>query len=438
MTTSTTDVVADVQEHDADDFASGAVPRSHRRTIYQMIVVAVGWAISLSAFLVGGSLGGGLRFSQSVTAIVLGNAVLAVVASLIGLIGYRTGLTSYRVARTVFGSAGSVVVSLVLGVLAMGFIGVLADSFGGAFTALVPAVPWTVVVLVFMAAVTATAVMGFKGLAAISRVASPALLVLALLGLFRIAASEGGFGTAIDAVPADPISFDVGLTAVIATWITGAALTCDVSRYAQRGWHVVVATTIAYVVSAGFFEFTAMVSATEAGTSNFVVAMSSLGLLLPAVLVIVLALWTTTDNNLYSASLAFTSAANLLGWKVPKFVWVLISTAIATATAFMGFAGNFLSFLQVIAVVTPPFAGVVIAHFWVLGHIRTADASADGAALAGVRWLPLLSWVAASLTAHFVALPIEPVAALLIGGAVYSVLGLATGSRVGRVAEVPA
>lgn len=416
-----TPVVDDVQVA-LHDYASEAVPAAQRKNAYQLIVVAIGWAISVSAFLVGGVLGGGLRFGPGVTAILIGNAVLGAVASLIGLIGYRTGLTSYLIARAVFGRVGSVLVSIVLGVLAMGFIGVLLDAFGDAFTALVSAIPWTVVVILFTVAVTLTALFGFRGLAWISVAASPALLILALLGLGRIAASEGGFSAAMNSTPAEPVPFTVGITAVIATWITGAALTSDIARFARRGSHVVVASFIAYVGGAGLFEFSAMVSATEAGTSDFVAAMSTLGLLLPAVIVLVLALWTTTDNNLYSASLAFTNASALVGREIPKPVWTLVSTAIALGVAFLGFASNFLSFLQIIAVVTPPFAGVVITHYWVLGHIRS-DPTMALADLPAIRLSAAGSWLATSLLASFVALPVEPLAALLIGGAIYGIVG---------------
>lgn len=409
-----------------NDHALSGVPMTQRRSTFQLVAVAFGWAISVSGFLVGGTLGGGLRFGEGLTAILLGNVVLVVVASLVGLIGYRTGMTTYLISRTVFGSAGSVGVSLVLGVLAMGFIGVLMDAFGNAFTALVDGVPWTVVVVAFAVAVLLTALFGFTGLSWISRFAAPALIILSVLGVLRLATSSDGFSSAINAVPQEPIPFSVGITAVIATWITGAALTSDIARYARRARDVVLASFCGYLLGAGFFEFVAMISSNSAGTSNFVVAMSTLGLLLPAVIVLVLALWTTTDNNLYSSSLAFTNASRLVKLNVPKPVWVVVSTLIAVGVAFLGFASDFLSFLQIIAVVTPPLAGVVITHFWVLGHIRTAgDQSMDVPVL---RVEAAVAWVATSLFAHYVDLPVAPLTALLVSGALYAALSLATGA----------
>lgn len=406
-----------------NDHALSAVPASARRSSFQLVAVAFGWVISVSGFLVGGTLGGGLTFGGGLSAIVLGNVILAVIASLIGLIGYRTGMTTYLISRAVFGRHGSILVSLVLGVLAMGFIGVLMDAFGNAFTALVDGVPWTVVVLTFAVAVLVTALFGFTGLSWISRIAAPAIVVLSLLGIFRLATSGDGLSATVESTPATPIGFDVGLTAVIATWITGAALTSDIARYARRGRDVVIATLCRYVLGAGFFEFVAMISSNTTGTSDFVVAMTNLGLLLPAVVVLTLALWTTTDNNIYSSSLAFTNASKLAGISIPKPAWVVVATLIAVGVAFLGFASDFLSFLNIIAVVTPPLAGVVITHFWVLGHIRDRE---RGGAEPALRVEALLAWIATSVIAHYADLPVAPISAMVLSAVLYAGMSLLT------------
>ena len=89
-----------------DDHALEPVPASRRNPLIQLIVVQVGWNISVSSFLVGGVVGAGTTFGEGMAAIGLGNLVLAVVASLIGIIGFRTGLTSYLASRAVFGQSG--------------------------------------------------------------------------------------------------------------------------------------------------------------------------------------------------------------------------------------------------------------------------------------------------------------------------------------------
>lgn len=408
-----------------NDFALEAVPEGRRRSGYALVAVWIGWVISTSSLLVGGTVGAGTTFGVGLTAIIAGNAILAVIAGLVGYVGYRTGLTTYLASRLLFGRRGSIVPSLVLGVLAMGFIGVLMDAFGTAMNALVPAIPWTVFVIAFAIAITATAIFGFRGLAVLSVVAAPALLIFGAASIFRIGTSDGGFDTALTATPETSMGLTAAMTAVIATWITGAALVSDVGRYAKRPLHIALGALCGYVLGAGTFEATAMLSASAVGNANFVVVMSQLGLLVPAAIILALTLWTTTDNNLYSASLAFTNASTMAGRKINKKVWVLVSVVIAVLTAFGGFAADFLAFLIIIATVTPPFAGIFLAHFYVLGHLRR-HTEAELAEAPTVRWNALIAWGAASTAVYVTSVPLEPVAGLLLGGALYSGLVLAT------------
>ena len=121
------------------------------------------------------------------------------------------------------------------------------------------------------------------------------------------------------------------------------------------------------------------VTAGMAEDGNLVIVMSKLGLLLPAVIVLALALWTTTDNNIYSSSLAFTNAAHLAGVNIPKWVFCIVSDAIAMGVAFLGLASKFSSWLSFTGSLwssmasislevgksqTSPFTGFSTEHLW--------------------------------------------------------------------------
>jgi cytosine permease len=421
-----------------EDHALEPVPESSRKGLLQLVMVQIGWNISVSAFLVGGTIGAGTRFGTALLAILLANLFLAGVALLAGAVGYRTGLTSYLISRVVFGVQGSVVVSLVLGILAMGFIGVLMDAWGTSINRLLPAVPWTVVVLLFAAAITSTAIYGFKGLARFTSIAVPFEIAIALFALVSIVTREGGFADVLDATPAAPISFSVAMGAAIATWITGATLVPDVARYARSIKDVAIASVVGFVVGAGVFETVATVSAMKVGNPNFAAVMDTLGLLAPAVVMLVLALWNTADNNLYSSSLAFSNVSRIFGVRIPRAVWTVVSVLIAVAVAFAGFASRFLSFLNIVAVVTPPFAGVVISHFYLLGRSRRSGAELLAEA-PKVRVVALVSWLAASLIAYNVDWFVKPINGLVLGALIYTglswVSSLVTAGRSGDAAE---
>jgi cytosine permease len=88
----------------------------------------------------------------------------------------------------------------------------------------------------------------------------------------------------------------------------------------------------------------------------------------------------------------------------------------------VGFADDFLSWLRIIGLVAPPFAGVVIAHFWVLGRIRRTGEQLVTEA-PGVRVEALVAWLAASVVTGLVDWFIDAIVGLLLGGLFY--LGLA-------------
>jgi cytosine permease len=49
---------------DLHDHALDPVPADRRKTLLQLIIVQIGWNISVSSFLVGGVVGGGTSFAE--------------------------------------------------------------------------------------------------------------------------------------------------------------------------------------------------------------------------------------------------------------------------------------------------------------------------------------------------------------------------------------
>ena len=96
-----------------NDYAVGSVPYSERRGFYGTAAVWVGWCISLSAFLTGGTIGAGNNLKTGLLAVFAGNFLLFVLGSLCGLCGFRSGRTTYSLFEAMFGSKGSIVSSVI-------------------------------------------------------------------------------------------------------------------------------------------------------------------------------------------------------------------------------------------------------------------------------------------------------------------------------------
>lgn len=398
-----------------NDYATSSVPISQRRGFFGTAMVWVGWCISLSAFLTGGTIGAGNTLWIGLLAVLAGNLLLFVLGSLCGVIGFRTGRTTYSLFEPMFGRKGSILVSVLRGASAMSFIGVLLNSFANTLTALLPWFPFWLAVLLFGIAILSTSIRGFKGLEWISKIAGPLLWALLALCLY---ATLKNYGTAtlVSYTPEKPLDFLTSMGAAVATWVAGAGMAADLTRYSKKASHVWGGSLIGYILGSALFEAVAVVCAISVGDGNLVVVMSKLGLLIPAVLVLGLALWTTTDNNIYSSSLAFTNAAKLAGWNVPKWVFCVAADAIAMAFAFLGLASKFSVWLSFTGSFCGPLAGMMIAHFLILQGRKNKVFVPQKFRLSA--WL---AWILAFILSQLTKSAIPSVTAILFGFVLYIV-----------------
>jgi cytosine permease len=348
------------------DYATTNVPPEKRRGFYGTASVWVGWCISLSAFMTGGTIANGSTLKMGLLAVLAGNLLLMILGGLCGVVGFRSGRTTYSLLEAIFGTRSSTLVSVIRGISAMSFIGVLIDTFASTLVVLLPGFPKWIAILIFAVCITLTAINGFKGLELLSKIAAPCLWILLVLCLALTL--QNNYEKLLTWQPVAPIPFITAMGAAVSTWIAGAGMAPDLTRYSKKASHVWGGAFIGYILGSGVFEAVAVICAAGAGTGNLVLVLNNLGLLAPAVIVLGLALWTTTDNNIYSSSLAFTNASKTAGLNISKPVWTIICVIIAVIVSFMGLAANFGAWLRFIGVLCGPLTGMLIAHFLVINR----------------------------------------------------------------------
>jgi cytosine permease len=217
--------------------------------------------------------------------------------------------------------------------------------------------------------------------------------------------------------PEQPLDFITSMGAAVATWVAGAGMAADLTRYSKKASHVWGGSLIGYILGSGIFEAVAVITAIGVGNGNLVIVMSQLGLLIPAVLILAAALWTTTDNNIYSASLAFTNAAHIMGLNIPKWVFCVASDAIALAVAFMGLASKFSSWLSFTGSLCGPLPGMMVAHYLVFNNKKNKVFVPKNFRLSG--WL---TWIISFIGSQMTSSAIPAVTAIIMGFVVYVVL----------------
>lgn len=344
------------------DYPTDPVPREKRRGWLNLSFVTAGLSVAMSTLYTGASLATLLTFQDSIFAIVLGCAFLFLMAGLMGSIGAAHGVTFSVLARHAFGRFGSRIVGLVWAMSLTGWFAWQTGFFGETINIMFPnsAITQVGVATVWGGLLMmTTAIIGFKGLAILSSIAAPIILGMCLFGSY-FAFSKVGLSELSAIAPEDPESLAVGVTLVIGGWIVGAIMQPDVSRYVKTPAQNWIACGIAMVVL-GVATFSGMVMVRAAGTENIMNAMVALGMGVGSLLMVILAQWTSNDNNLYSASLGVANVRAIAKWKIAVSLGI-----VATAIAAFGITGLFVPFLLLLGVYIPPIGGVVAVDYYFL------------------------------------------------------------------------
>jgi cytosine permease len=153
----------------------------------------------------------------------------------------------------------------------------------------------------------------------------------------------------------------------------------DIGRYAQSKRDVVIGPVVGYVIG---FVFIALVSAALAlreGTGDIVAILLGLDLTIPALLLYFLLIWTTADNILYYVALALTNIEDALTDtpRVGKNGWVLTGAVAILGLGLlahsMGFISYMTSLVNMIGIAVPPFAGILLADYYLLGRLKVSE-----------------------------------------------------------------
>lgn len=416
------------------DHALEPVPEKEQRGLFSTVGVFVAWVITTTPFLVAAALASGMNFWTAIAALLVGTTITATVGMLVGVLGQRTRMNSYLISRIVYGAKGSTLISVLIGTLAVGFVGVIASFLGAVISAGIPVLPVWVGSLGFVIVSTYIALVGYKGLSVVGQISVPLLWALGLFLAIKTLSTGGGFSHITSFVPKGSLAFGVAVTIVVADWITGATIACDIARFSKRSRDVAIAAYLGWVASYCLFALIGLFAYYGSGSTNIVGLLSTQGLIGVAIFVFFVALISSTDVNLYAFSLALNNLCDAFGIKsLRRAAWVLIGGAITAAISLLGYANTFLPFLLTIGVIIPAYAGVVLAHYYVLGANRRSPEELVAGIQSGVRWTGIASFlvgVAVAYVTNRVNIGIPALQGLLVAGLVYTALEMTLGRRV--------
>jgi cytosine permease len=378
------------------DYERHPVPAPMRKPWWTMTLVNVAVAVNVGALLFGAHLAANLTFAESIGAIVFGSLLVAVIAAGCAVIGARTQLSTAMISRSVFGEFGARIVSLLLASTLFGWFGVQAGFFGSSAAALIENVwerdvdTW---LLALMGGVlmTSTAVLGYRAIEKLSVISVPLLLGLLAVSLGSVF-REQSLGQLLAAEPSGHMTMGLATSLVAGTFIVGAVLAPDVTRWARSTRDAMLSVFVGFFAGSVVMLGMAVVLATATGTGDAVQVFLRLGMGASALLILILAQWTTNDSNLYSSALGF----SVVFRSVPKWQLSIAAGLIGTALAVLGIYSRLIPFLSVLTAVITPLSGIFVAEYFLLKRGRGSGTAETGPVMV---WRSFPPWGLAALVA---------------------------------------
>ncbi|MBU1693237.1 MAG: putative hydroxymethylpyrimidine transporter CytX [Verrucomicrobia bacterium] len=362
-------------------------------------VLWMGASISLAEIWAGGLLAP-LGFIGGLVAIVLGHVIGNTPMALGGIIGSRHGVPAMISTRGALGIRGSYLPAVLNCIQLIGWTAVMLWICGHT-AAQVAGASWPAGARIWILGAgiltTLWALTGHgirKWLQRTAVVLLTLLSILMTLTIFR----RYGFVHLLDIRPTGALSFGQGLDLVIAMPISWLPLVSDYSRFAQstRGsfwgtwWGYLLAGSWMYAVGL----CAALASQTASPDSMVMGLMAEIGLVGPALLIVILSTVTTTFLDIYSNAVSVRSLAPKLNERAVIAIGGLAGTLLAMFFP----ATEYQTFLLFIGAMFCPLFGVVLADYFILKRMRFETAGTqDGRRPAywkGIHLTAIAAWAA--------------------------------------------
>ena len=362
-------------EKNSADNPVTALSKQQKRNAGPLLALAFGWGFLVTGLFTGGLLGNGLPFwPDIVLASFLGNLVNFIIGAFVGYIGYKTACNSGILYRYVYGNAGAYIPVVFISILLIGWQGIVVGAFGATWTtALHPELPVSEIfssTTFYIAAVfagilyTATTYFGVKGL---EKVSIPSVAVLVFVGLYAIYLNiqqAGGLSNfqalSVELAAKNPLTMVQAINLVIGSWIVGAVVMPEYTRFAKKTWVAIAIPFIVLIFAQWFLQIVGALGGIVSGDFMFTTYLMDQGMIIAWIGIIgmSLALWTTGDANLYLPVIQTSSI-----FKRPQHVTTVICGTLGTILG-LGLYQNFMEWINLLASIVPPLIGPVIVEYY--------------------------------------------------------------------------
>lgn len=393
------------------DYELSHVNEKNKKGFFSMLVVMMGFTFFSASMLTGGTLGTGLNLKDFFIAILIGNLILSIYTGLLSYIGSQTGLSMHLLTRYSFGEKGSYLASFITSITQIGWFGVgismfaipISNRFG---------INLYLLVAITGILMTTTAYFGIKSLTILSAIAVPAIAILGSSSIIIAINSVGGINSLTNIEPINKISLITAITLCIGSFISGGTVTPDFTRFAKNKKIAVSTTMIAFFIGNSLMFLFGAIGAMVTGNSDIADVMFSQGLIIPAILVLGLNIWTTNDNALYTAGLGLSNIT-----KISKKKLVIVSGLIGTIGA-IWLNNNFTGFLTFLNSMLPPVGGIIISDYFFIHKQNYSQI--QNTKFKKINWIAIIAFLCGFIVSNIVSIGITALNSIFITILVYT------------------
>ncbi len=413
-----------MQDH-GEDFPLSRVPESARYSWFSVAVQRFGQLSALSQFLLGATLGFGMKFWPAFWALTLGAVILELVSIIVGIAGQREGMSTALLARwTGFGRYSSAVIGIVIAVGLVGWFGIQNAVFAEGLAQLIGGMPLWLWSILAGAAVIAIVSFGFLSMGWTAYVAVPLFLILAGWAIITGLSHHALYHLVTMAPPGPFLTFSQGTTLVAGGFIIGAVITPDMTRFNRTAADVVKQTILGITLGEYTIGLVGVLLAHAVRSANVVsIVYSTSGFI--GTIILIMATLKINDWNLYSSTLGIVNAIDtLLNKKVSRTKTTWVIGGLGTILAALGILQHFIGFLIVLGVAIPPISGIMLTDYWILGRHRnqlvpslSTGSLPDRTEL--FNWPMIVAWVGSFLLGYFIRWGIQSINSLVAAVALY-------------------
>jgi cytosine permease len=344
------------RDESTEGFAHSPVPMEETGSARKIFFIVVGTLCGLPGFVLASNIAASFGIRAASRVFLVGGAVSAALGAFSAFTGARTRMSLALLAEATFGKRGANVVQLTIAVSAIGWFAVIVSVLGAVTSNTIAGVygvriPTPAIALPLCALVALIAGRGVNSLQKLGTLIVPTTFILLVVSVILTLHS----GAAAPARTAGmTLDFSSAVAAVVGSYIVGIIIQPDYARFVRQPSRAALAEIAALGAAYPGILFLAALPAVALGKPDLIAALITLGLGIPALVLLLLGAWIDASSCLYSGSLALAVLFPKL-----RLTRIVIGASVGSALLALGHADrHFLSFLQVLGMSLPPLAAV--------------------------------------------------------------------------------